>query len=101
MGESLPPPVPPFWSQDDVHRVLLHVVTRYIQALQVGGDDELMRSAIFHVAIPTLKLNNFWPETAERLLQDAERPLQDAERPTRYVIIYDKPRRRWWRRRRT
>lgn len=94
MGESLPPPVPPFWSQDDVHRVLLHVVTRYIQALQVGGDDELMRSAIFHVAIPTLKLNNFWPETAERLLQDAERP-------TRYVIINDKPRRRWWQRRRT
>lgn len=73
----------PKWSREDVQRVLYHVIKRYEQANMpwdgkkkspkrfiffgpripgLGGDSELLRSAIYDVAIPTLKDNNWWPE---------------------------------------
>ena len=52
----------PKWDRVEVQRVLYHVVDRYIDAQILGGDDELLRSAIFQVAVPTLKDNGHWPE---------------------------------------
>lgn len=74
----------PKHSLEDVQRVLYHVVCRYEQAnLPVdgngnktprrfvffgrripglGGDSELLRSAIYDVAVPTLKDNDWWPD---------------------------------------
>jgi hypothetical protein len=77
----------PKWDLDAVQRVLYHVVRRYEQANLpdyehngtpkkspkrfilfgprlpfLGGDSELLRSAIYDVAIPTLKDNGHWPE---------------------------------------
>lgn len=80
----------PEWDLDAVQRVLYHVVRRYQQANEpeylhhenntsrvkkmprrfilfgprlpfLGGDSELLRSAIYDVAIPTLKNNGHWP----------------------------------------
>lgn len=76
----------PMWDREQVQRVLYHVVRRYEQAITpdyerdgqpkkmprrfvlfgrrlpgLGGDSELLRSAVFDVAIPTLKDNNWWP----------------------------------------
>jgi hypothetical protein len=74
----------PRWDREDVQRVLYHVVKLYQQANTpsngqggktprrfvffgrrlpgLGGDSELLRSAIYDVAIPTLKANEWWPE---------------------------------------
>lgn len=76
------------WSREEVQRVLFHVVKQYEQAISpvytengkakksprrfvlfgqrlpfLGGDSELLRSAIYDVAIPTLKDNDWWPQT--------------------------------------
>lgn len=77
----------PKWDREDVQRVLYNVVRKYQQACLpdyehngkqkrgprrfilfgprlpfLGGDSELLRSAIYDVAIPTLKDNQWWPE---------------------------------------
>lgn len=53
-----PWPPPPMWDREDLQRVLYHVVDRYL----AHPDDELCRSAIYDVAIPTLLDNGWWPE---------------------------------------
>jgi hypothetical protein len=74
------------WSREEVQRVLYHVVRQYQMAQSpsysngkskkmprrfglfgrrlpfLGGDSELLRSAIYDVAIPTLRDNNWWPD---------------------------------------
>lgn len=74
------------WSREHLQRVLYHVIKAYEQANTpnyelngrrrrtprrfilfgrripgLGGDSELLRHAIYGIAIPTLKDNNWWP----------------------------------------
>jgi hypothetical protein len=58
---ELPPPAP-CTSYNDLQRVLYHVVAHYRAAVRGNGDDELLRSAIFEVAVPTLKETGWWPK---------------------------------------
>jgi hypothetical protein len=48
------------WSREDVQRVLYHIVRCYEQALELGGDSEILRDAI-RIGRETLKGNNWWP----------------------------------------
>lgn len=53
----------PKWDREDLQRVLYHVVMRYREAIESNGHqfDELFDSAIYDVAIPTLRDNDWWP----------------------------------------
>lgn len=48
------------WSRTDVQRVLYNIVRKYEQALELGGDSELLRDAI-RIGRETLRDNNWWP----------------------------------------
>ena len=53
----------PKWSREDLQRVLLHVCKQYEADVAFqGGFSELMNSAIYDLAIPTLKDNHWWPD---------------------------------------
>jgi hypothetical protein len=56
----------PKWDREDLQRVIYHIVSRYRAAVEFHGIfDELLDSAIMHVAIPTLKDNNWWPDEVQ------------------------------------
>jgi hypothetical protein len=52
----------------------------------LGGDDELLRSAIFKVAIPTLKDNGHWPE------DDGRNPWEIEDEYDRHLGLRDRQR---------